>query len=232
MHTNMSTMDALTKAEDLIARAVKWGHPAVAITDHGVLQSFPAAFRAAKGKIRLIPGCEGYLIEEKAVVDNPAGNPYDGPIVVLDFYGEDDTKGESKDDPRAFAKQNVWKRMFVILMGPLMNFVLAFCVAVVFFWCAGNMVPTGEVDPFISQVMASGPAQRAGMKDGDIITEINGANMLDGTAETLLNTISGWKDGDEPLQANVKRGEETLELSLTPEWNEDAEKYQIGVYRV
>ncbi|MBQ6061106.1 MAG: PolC-type DNA polymerase III [Clostridia bacterium] len=85
MHTNMSTMDALTKAEDLIARAVKWGHPAVAITDHGVLQSFPAAFRAAKGKIRLIPGCEGYLIEEKAVVDNPAGNPYDGPIVVLDF---------------------------------------------------------------------------------------------------------------------------------------------------
>ena len=74
MHTNMSTMDALTKAEDLIARAVKWGHPAVAITDHGVLQSFPAAFRAAKGKIRLIPGCEGYLIDEKAVVDNPAGD--------------------------------------------------------------------------------------------------------------------------------------------------------------
>ena len=146
------------------------------------------------------------------------------------FYGEDDTKGESKDDPRAFAKQNVWKRMFVILMGPLMNFVLAFCVAAVFFWCAGNVVPTGEVDPFISQVMASGPAQRAGMKDGDVITAINGREMLDGTAETLLNTISGWKDGDEPLQASVKRGEETLELSLTPEWNEEAGKYQIGVY--
>ncbi len=85
MHTNMSTMDALTPAEDLIARAVKWGHPAVAITDHGVLQSFPAAFRAAKGKIKLIPGCEGYLIDEKAVVDGADGRPYDGPIVVLDF---------------------------------------------------------------------------------------------------------------------------------------------------
>ena len=85
MHTNMSTMDALTPAEDLIARAAKWGHPAVAVTDHGVLQSFPAAFRAAKGKIKLIPGCEGYLVDEKAVVAGADERPYDGPIVVLDF---------------------------------------------------------------------------------------------------------------------------------------------------
>ena len=85
MHTNMSTLDALTPAEDLIARAVKWGHPAVAVTDHGVLQSFPAAFRAAKGKIKLIPGCEGYLIDDKAVVSGADGRSYDGPIVVLDF---------------------------------------------------------------------------------------------------------------------------------------------------
>ena len=85
MHTNMSTLDALTPAEDLIARAVKWGHPAVAVTDHGVLQSFPAAFRAAKGKIKLIPGCEGYLIDEKAITAGADGRPYDGPIVVLDF---------------------------------------------------------------------------------------------------------------------------------------------------
>ena len=85
MHTNMSTLDALTPAEDLIARAVKWGHPAVAVTDHGVLQAFPSAFRAAKGKIKLIPGCEGYLIDEKAIVAGADGRPYDGPIVVLDF---------------------------------------------------------------------------------------------------------------------------------------------------
>ena len=85
MHTNMSTLDALTPAEDLIARAAKWGHPAVAITDHGVLQSFPAAFKAAKGKIKLIPGCEGYLVDDKAIVAGADERPYDGPIVVLDF---------------------------------------------------------------------------------------------------------------------------------------------------
>ena len=86
MHTNMSTLDALTPAEDLIARAAKWGHPAVAITDHGVLQAFPAAFNAAKkAKIRLIPGCEGYLIDDKAVIAGADDRPYDGTIVVLDF---------------------------------------------------------------------------------------------------------------------------------------------------
>ena len=85
MHTNMSTLDALTSAEDLIARAVRWGHPAVAVTDHGVLQSFPAAFHAAKGKIKLIPGCEGYLIDEKPITEDADDRPYDGPVVVLDF---------------------------------------------------------------------------------------------------------------------------------------------------
>ena len=85
LHTNMSTMDALTPVTDLIDRAVKWGHPAIAVTDHGVLQSFPAAFRAAKGRIRLIPGCEGYLIEEREIVERPDDRPYNGPIVVLDF---------------------------------------------------------------------------------------------------------------------------------------------------
>ena len=85
LHTNMSTMDALTPVGDLIDRAVKWGHPAIAVTDHGVLQSFPAAFRAAKGKIKLIPGCEGYLIDERDITDRADDRPFDGPVVVLDF---------------------------------------------------------------------------------------------------------------------------------------------------
>ena len=86
MHTNMSNMDAMTPAGDLIKRAIKWGHPAVAITDHGVVQAFPAAFNAVKKQpIKLIPGCEGYLIDENLVVQGAVPRDVNEPIVVLDF---------------------------------------------------------------------------------------------------------------------------------------------------
>ncbi|MCL2539601.1 MAG: PHP domain-containing protein, partial [Oscillospiraceae bacterium] len=64
LHTKMSAMDALTDTEEAITRAAEWGHPAIAITDHGVVHSFPAAAKAAKnldGKIKIIYGVEGYL---------------------------------------------------------------------------------------------------------------------------------------------------------------------------
>jgi DNA polymerase-3 subunit alpha (Gram-positive type) len=64
-HTTMSKMDGLTDTEALINRAVSWGHSAIAITDHGVVQAFPLAQKAAKGKdIKVIYGMEGYLVEE------------------------------------------------------------------------------------------------------------------------------------------------------------------------
>ena len=148
------------------------------------------------------------------------------------FYGEDDATGESGDDPRNFGNHSVWKRMLVILMGPVMNFVLAFVTAVVLIWCTGVTVPTEkeEYDPFIQEVLASGPAHDAGLRAGDQVLEINGVNMMDGTMETLLNTISGWKEEDGPLQMTIRRNGETLQVSVTPVWNEEAQKMQIGVY--
>jgi len=144
------------------------------------------------------------------------------------FYGEDDASGVTRDDPRAFPNQNVWKRLFVILMGPMMNFVLAFVVATIFYWVNGVGVPTG-IDPYIAEVMAAGPAYSAGMEPGDRVTEINGVNMLDGTMDTLLNTIAGWKEGDPPLKMTIQRGEETLQAEMTPVYDEEEKRMRIGV---
>ncbi|MDD2421098.1 MAG: PHP domain-containing protein, partial [Heliobacteriaceae bacterium] len=64
-HTKMSTLDAVVTAKDLVARAAAWGHPAIAITDHGVVQAFPEAYEAGqKHNIKVIYGVEGYLVDK------------------------------------------------------------------------------------------------------------------------------------------------------------------------
>jgi DNA polymerase III subunit alpha, Gram-positive type len=64
-HTQMSRMDGLSKIDRLIEKAAKWGHSAIAITDHGVVQAYPEARAAAKKHgIKLILGMEGYLVDE------------------------------------------------------------------------------------------------------------------------------------------------------------------------
>lgn len=62
-HTKMSEMDGLNVTSELVRRAESWGHKAVAITDHGVVQAFPEASRAAKN-IKILYGCEGYLVDD------------------------------------------------------------------------------------------------------------------------------------------------------------------------
>lgn len=72
-HTKMSKLDALTPMEEVVRTAAKWGHKALAITDHGVVQAFPFCYSAAKGTdVKLILGMEGYLIsdDDKDDIDN------------------------------------------------------------------------------------------------------------------------------------------------------------------
>ncbi len=65
-HTKMSKMDGLTPMDGLVKQAIRWGHKALAITDHGVVQAFPFCFDAAEGSdLKLIFGMEGYLISDR-----------------------------------------------------------------------------------------------------------------------------------------------------------------------
>ena len=76
LHTKMSMMDALTDTKEVIKRAISWGHPAIAITDHGVLQSFPDAYSASGegSKIKVLYGVEAYYqndVDERVAVHGP-----------------------------------------------------------------------------------------------------------------------------------------------------------------
>ncbi len=65
LHTVMSALDGVVRIKDLMDRVAEWGHKAVAITDHGVVQGFPEAYEWAKARnIKLVYGMEGYLVDE------------------------------------------------------------------------------------------------------------------------------------------------------------------------
>ena len=88
LHTRFSTMDALTEVKDAVKRAIKWGHKAIAITDHGVAQAFPDACAAAGDKIKVIYGTEAYFIndvDERVVVRGETSAQFDDEIVCFDL---------------------------------------------------------------------------------------------------------------------------------------------------
>ena len=88
LHTKMSNMDALTDTASVIRQAISWGHPAIAITDHGVAQSFPDAWHTAKGKIKILYGVEGYFInnlDDRIAVHGPQDQDFSDEIVCFDI---------------------------------------------------------------------------------------------------------------------------------------------------
>lgn len=85
-HTQMSQMDSVAGVGDLIKRAIEWGHKAIAITDHGVVQAFPDAMNAAKGKIKILYGVEAYLVDDaKDVIQNANDKDLNQTFVVFDI---------------------------------------------------------------------------------------------------------------------------------------------------
>ena len=88
LHTQMSSMDALTDVGKVVTQAAAWGHPAIAITDHGTVQAFPKARDAAKGKIKILYGVEGYYVnnlDDRIAVHGAQDQDFDDEIVCLDI---------------------------------------------------------------------------------------------------------------------------------------------------
>ncbi len=89
MHTQMSQMDAMTSAKDLIKRAMKWGMKSIAITDHGVVQAFPEAHKMLgydNKDMKILYGVEAYLAPDKnSVITNGKGQEIDTTYCVLDL---------------------------------------------------------------------------------------------------------------------------------------------------
>lgn len=86
-HTKMSDMDGVADVGDVVKRAMKWGHKAIAITDHGDVQAFPDANHAAEGKdFKVIYGVEAYLVDDlKGIVTDSRGQSLDADYVVFDL---------------------------------------------------------------------------------------------------------------------------------------------------
>ncbi len=96
LHTSMSSMDGLTSTAAAVSLAAKWGHKAIAITDHGVLQSYPDAMKAAsKAKvagtdenIKILYGVEAYFVndvDDRVAVHGPGQFPLTAEFVAFDL---------------------------------------------------------------------------------------------------------------------------------------------------
>lgn len=116
-HTKMSDMDGISDASALVKTAYNWGHPAIAITDHGVVHAFTEAFHTwqdlagaekkkleAEGKtfdrqnfFKIIYGCEGYLVDDyQKTIENDKNYDFSVPFVVFDL----ETTGFSSEKNR------------------------------------------------------------------------------------------------------------------------------------
>ena len=87
MHTQMSALDAITPVKEMVKRAAQWGHKAIAVTDHGVVQAYPEAFEAGKrNNIKIIYGVEAYLLDDAApIVYGADERSFDDDFVVFDI---------------------------------------------------------------------------------------------------------------------------------------------------
>ncbi len=148
------------------------------------------------------------------------------------FYGEDDTAEEEKNDPRNLNLHAAWKRLLTIAMGPIMNFVLAFVVAVGLYMGVGEDTQGYVGYAIVQSVSDASAAQESGLAAGDKLLSVNGENAGGMDADGSLRVsrlIAAYQEGDAPLEIEIQRGEEIIISRLIPRYSEADGRYMIGV---
>ena len=130
------------------------------------------------------------------------------------FYGED----EDVNDPRAFNNQAVWKRMVTVVSGPVMNFIVALLVVVIYLSALG----VTAVVPKVGEVEEN--AAKAGLAVGDVLLAVNGTDVVD--TNTVLEAIAAGEG--ETVTLRVGRGEEELDIAIVPFYDEEVSRYRVG----
>jgi regulator of sigma E protease len=141
------------------------------------------------------------------------------------FLGED----EASTDPRAFNNASVWKRMAVIVSGPVMNFVLAILLFSIAFLSFGVY----DTDlPVIEDVISGYPAEQAGLQSGDRILavgDVDVSGLKDAEAVERIRTYIN-ENGPKPFQVTVERDGQRPQLEVVPSFDKDNNRYQLGFY--
>ena len=135
--------------------------------------------------------------------------PLGGYVKLL---GEGEEVLSPSEKPYAFSEKPLWQRAAIVFAGPLFNFLLAWLIFSLFFVLKGKPY----VLPEVGKVMAGSPAEKAGLKAGDLILEINGVAVK--TWEELTQEVR--RSGGRDLRLTIKRGKETLVVTVVPEVRE------------
>ena len=139
-------------------------------------------------------------------------------LVGLDDEEGADRKASARN-PKSFHGKPIWKRIFIVTAGPIMNFVLAVVILIVLFGAYG--VPMAS----ITEVFSDSPAQRAGFAAGDTILTVNGKPVA-GVAGFVSAVSTSW---DRPVEVEVLRGQTRVSITVVPEYDPDAQVGRIGV---
>jgi regulator of sigma E protease len=147
--------------------------------------------------------------------------------------GEDPDAPDAVDPRVSFTHQNVWKRIAIVLGGPVFNLIFAFIAFTLVLLIYGQRVPSDLAK--VGGVMPSMPAAEAGLQLGDVVTSVDGRPIS--TWDELSTAIRS--SGGKPVQIDVRRAADALTLTVTPQAKPDknifgeviGEAYVIGIER-